>query len=187
MKLYIKNMVCPCCAMYVKKTVEASGLVVESMNLSEVIITTRATEEQLSAIDERLRMVDLELMPADNNVIVEKMKLLINEYQKQIEETAKFNFSHYLSDKLRYNYSYLSNVFSKREGMTIREYSIKLRIEAAKRMLVQEGLELGEIACKLNYSSVAHLSAQFKKFTGMTSSEFKRASGESYSSSSMVA
>lgn len=174
MKHNIKNMVCTRCEWYVKQAVEAVGLTVASLRLGELVLTKPATDEQRNRLSEQLSLAGLELLGIDKNLIVEKIKVMVNEFVNQFENASKLKLSVHLSENLKYNYSYLSNVFSKSEGITIRDYCIQLRIESAKRMLMNEGLNLGDIAFYLNYSSRAHFAAQFKKITGVTTTEFKR-------------
>jgi AraC-like DNA-binding protein len=155
--------------------IENMELEVSSMDAGEVYLTSAPSEDQLSSLDAQLKEVGLELVMERKNVLVEKMKTIMREAMDQGEASLKtLNMSDYLSTQLHYNYSYLSNVFSEVEGQTIREFGITLRIDRAKQMLVRERLDLQEIAYRLNYSSVAHLSAQFKKVTGLTTSEYKR-------------
>jgi AraC-like DNA-binding protein len=175
MKINIKNIDCQCCEMYVKSTFEDLGYSVFSIVHGEVSLDREIDAQQLQAADQTLRICGLEVLTEKKNEMVEQVKSVIREVVKLNGDLMKFNLSDYISEKLKYNYSYVSNAFSKSEGMTIRDFGIGLRIEQAKRMLVEDGLDLLEISCRLNYSSSAHLAAQFKKTTGMTSSEYKRA------------
>jgi AraC-like DNA-binding protein len=175
MRVVVKNVCCKFCVSHVRALIENMELEISSMDAGEVYLTSAPSEDQLSSLDAQLKEVGLELVMERKNVLVEKMKTIMREAMDQGESSLKtLNMSDYLSRQLHYNYSYLSNVFSEVEGQTIREFGITLRIDRAKQMLVQERLDLQEIAYRLNYSSVAHLSAQFKKVTGLTTSEYKR-------------
>jgi AraC-like DNA-binding protein len=174
MKVVIKNVCCKFCAAYVHNLLDDLGLPVAKFQFGEAFLEVPPTDQQLSALEVGLRAVGLELVYEQKNVLVEKMKSIMREMMNQTGPILKVNFSNYLSEKMQYNYSYLSNIFSEAEGITIREYGIALRIERVKQLLVQDQMDLLEIATRLQYSSVAHLSAQFKKVTGQTTSEYKR-------------
>jgi YesN/AraC family two-component response regulator len=174
MKLLIKNMVCPCCAKYVGELLTKLGLTPLNISASTVTLDQNPTISQLQMLDEQLKEVGLEIVFEKKNMIVEKMKSMIRQLVNDSQDPLKVNLSTYLSEQLSYNYSYLSNLFSETEGMTIRNYCIDLRIERVKRMLAVENLDLLEITCRMNYSSAPHLAAQFKKVTGLTTTEFKR-------------
>jgi YesN/AraC family two-component response regulator len=161
--------------MFVKSTFADLGYHVLGIEHGEVSLDRDISTPQLLEADQNLRARGLEVIMERKNEMVEQVKEVIREMVNLYGDPQKINLSDYLSNKLNYNYSYLSNVFSKVEGMTIREFGIGLRIEQVKRMLVEDGLDLVEISCRLNYSSAAYLGAQFKKNTGMTSSEYKRA------------
>jgi len=113
-------------------------------------------------------------MNDNKNVLVEKIKNVIIEMVHHANEFPKINFSDYLNEKLNRNYTYLANLFSEVEGTTIENFIITHKIERAKELMIYDGLSLTEISYKMNYSSVAHLSNQFKKVTGLTPSDFKQ-------------
>jgi AraC-like DNA-binding protein len=174
MKLKIKNIVCPCCRIYVQRTLNELNMKNTSLGGGEFMLETTPSPEQLDSLTAALQSADLEIFHDFQNNIIENVKTLIGELIYNNGNPMKVNISDYLAEKTAYNYSYLSNLFTRLEGMTIREYVIGLRIERAKYMLTHEGLDLFEISYLLHYSSAAHLAAQFKKVTGMTTSEFKR-------------
>ncbi len=151
------------------------GFKVVSVHDGEITLTEPFGSHRNVMLDEQLRTLGMEVLYANKNVMIEKVKSVLRAIVKENKDPLKINLSDHLSEKLNYNYSYISNIFSKAEGVTIRDFGIQLRIDQAKRMLLSEGLDLHEIAERLNYSSTAHLAAQFKKVTGMTTTEFKRA------------
>jgi AraC-like DNA-binding protein len=174
MKLYIKYMVSLRCKMFVKDELQKLGLNCMSIDLGVVEIKGDITSQQLETLRERLNAGGLELLDDRKNILVEKIKSVIIEMVHYADELPKVNDSDYISDKLGYDYTYLSNVFSEVKGTTIQQYMILHKIEKAKELLLYDELTLTEIAYKLNYSSVAHLSNQFKKVTGLTPTYFKK-------------
>jgi YesN/AraC family two-component response regulator len=173
MKLYIKNMVCIRCKMVVKSELDKLGLHHLRVELGETEIQEDLTSRQLKQLDIALRKTGLELMDDKKSVIVEKIKSIIIELVHYSDSQIKVNLSDYLSDKLNHNYSHLSSLFSEVKGTTIEQFYLAHKIEKVKELLVYDELNLTEIAYKLHYSSVAHLSNQFKKMTGLTPSHFK--------------
>jgi AraC-like DNA-binding protein len=131
------------------------------------------SDEQMERLANNLRKSGLELLDDKRNILVERIKCVIIEMIHYSDEVPKVNDSDYISKKLGYDYTYLSNTFSEVKGITIQHYIITHKIERAKELLLYDELTLTEIAYKLNYSSVAHLSNQFKKITGLTPSYFK--------------
>ena len=175
MKLYIKNMVCPRCISAVKLELEKLKLDFSSVELGEVELQDDKLEhETKSTLANSLQEIGFELINDDNSQIVEKIKNIIIEYIHYDYKDIKVKFSEYLSDELKLGYNYLSNLFASIEGTTIGQFVIKQKIERAKELLYYNELTLSEISYKLGYSSLAHLSAQFKKVTGMTPSVFKK-------------
>lgn len=174
MKVQIKNIDCRCCEMFVHKAFQALGYEVEHIIHGEVKLNKKVDASAREAVDQRLRVVGLEVISEPKNTTVEEVKMEIRNIIEGNKDPLKMNLSDHLTEKLKYNYSYISNLFSQAEGITIRDFGIKLRIEQVKRLLIEEGLDLMEISVRLNYSSVAHLAAQFKKTTGLTTTEFKR-------------
>jgi AraC-like DNA-binding protein len=173
LKLYIQNMVCIRCKMVVKSELEKLGLHYISVDLGEAEIMEEVTPEQLARLDAALKKTGLILMDDKKSVLVERIKTAIIELVHYTDEQIKINLSNYLSEKLNYNYTYLANLFSEVKGTTIEQFYLTHKIEKVKELLVYDELNLTEIAWKLHYSSVAHLSNQFKKMTGLTPSHFK--------------
>jgi AraC-like DNA-binding protein len=174
MKIYVKNIECPCCEKYLRRTLHNLGLEVVSVDLCEVELATSPSQFTLAALEMELKKVELGLLEEDQDILVEKMKMEIKRIVRNPNQSRQFNLSTYLSKKLKYNYAYLSNYFSKAVGMTIRDFAIECRIDLAKRMILEGQIDLSVISERLQYSSTAHLAAQFKKITGLTTSEYRR-------------
>lgn len=166
-------MVCIRCKMVVKSELEKLGVHYDTVELGEVEISDKISKEQLDLLGDALKMTGLELMDDNKKILVEKIKTIIIELIHYSDEQIKINLSDYLSEKLNHNYTYLSNLFSEVKGTTIEQFYLANKIERVKELLVYDELNLTEIAWKLHYSSVSHLSNQFKKMTGLTPSHFK--------------
>ncbi len=173
MKLYIKYMVSTSCKMVVKEQLKKLGLHYVSITLGEIEIIENITNWQREQMKMALKEFGLELMDDTKSILIEKIKNAIIELVRYAEEIPKINFSEHLSQKLNYNYTYLSNIFSETQSTTIEHFMIVHKIERVKELIAYNELNLTEISWKLNYSSVAHLSNQFKKVTGLTPSIFK--------------
>jgi AraC-like DNA-binding protein len=173
MKLYIKNMVCIRCQLVVKSELEKLGLNYVYVKIGEANIKESITSEQIEKLDKALRKSGLELMDNKKSILVEKIKAAIIELVHYTEDQIKVNLSDYLSEELNYDYTYLANLFSEVKGTTIEKFYLNHKIEKVKELIIYDELNLSEIAYKMHYSSVAHLSNQFKKFTGLTPSHFK--------------
>jgi AraC-like DNA-binding protein len=174
MKLYIKNMVCIRCKMVVKDELNKLGLRPVVVELGEVEIMENISAPQRDEIKAALLRSGLELMDDKKSVLIEKIKNVIVELVHYSEEPLTINLSEYLSRQLNHDYTYLANLFSEVQGITIEKFFITHKIERVKELLVYNELNLTEIAYKMHYSSVAHLSTQFKKVTGLTPSHFKQ-------------
>lgn len=144
------------------------------VDLGEVEIMENLSDEMHASLKAGLLQSGLELMDDKRSVLIEKIKNIVVEVVHYMEEPLRINFSDYLSKKLSHDYTYLSNLFSEVQGATIEHFLIAHKIERVKELLVYNELTLTEIAYKMNYSSVAHLSNQFKKVTGLTPSHFKK-------------
>jgi AraC-like DNA-binding protein len=177
MKLFIKNMVCNRCRMVVRSELEKRGLQPMTVELGEAEIKTELTSDQKNELAQALEQLGFELMDDKKSRIIERIKTIIIELVHQKNSEMQLNLSDILSRELQHDYHYLSNLFSEVEGTTIEKYFIAQKIERVKELLVYDELSLSEIAYQLNYSSVAYLSAQFKKVTGLTPSYFKNISG----------
>lgn len=164
MKLYIKYMVSLRCKMLVKSELEKLGINCLSIDLGMVEIQDDITPEKLELFREALKKSGLELLDNQRNILVEKIKNVIVEMIHYSEEIPRVNDSDYISEKLDYDYTYLSNTFSEIKGITIQQFVILHKIEKVKELLLYDELTLTEIAHKLHYSSVAHLSNQLKSY-----------------------
>lgn len=173
MKLYVKNMVCSRCRMVVEAELKKAGILFSNVELGEVQLIKEPSQVQYKKLAEGLRQFGFELIDDKKSRLIEKIKKHIIELVHYRDDKIKTTLSGYLSDKLHYDYTYLSNLFSEVEGTTIEKYYIAQRIEKVKELLVYDELSLSEIADKMGYSSVAYLSGQFKKITGLTPSHFK--------------
>jgi len=162
------------CKMVVKSELDKLGLHYTAVDLGEVEVKENITTEQREQLKIGLSASGLELMEDKKAVLIEKIKGVIVEMVHYSEERPKTNFSIFLSDKLGYDYTYLSNLFSESTGITIEHFIIAHKIERVKELLLYNELNLTEISYTLNYSSVAHLSNQFKKVTGLTPTFFKK-------------
>jgi len=167
-------MVCIRCQMVVKSELEKLGLKYRSVKIGEADIYGSLLPEQLEELDIGLRKSGLHIMEDKKSILVENTKTAIIELVHYSEEQIKVNLSDYLSEKLNYDYTYLANLFSEVKGITIEKFFLTHKIEKVKELIVYDDLNLTEIAYKLHYSSVAHLSNQFKKYTGLTPSHFKK-------------
>ena len=174
MKLYIKYMVSNRCKMVVKEELTKLDLHFIIVDLGEIEIMETLSAEQLEQLKAALRVSGLELMDDKRSVLIEKIKNVITEMVHHTDELPKMNYSDFISEKLQYDYTYLSNIFSEVKGITIQQFIIIHKIERAKELLLYDELNLTEISYKLHYSSVAHLSNQFKKVTGLSPSHYKQ-------------
>lgn len=174
MKLYIKNMVCIRCKMVVKAELANLGLHYTTVELGEADIMENMSAAQLELFREALLASGLELMDDKKSVLIQKIKNVIVELVHYSEEPLAVNLSVYLGEKLKHDYTYLANLFSEVQGTTIEKFYITHKIERVKELLIYDELNLTEIAYLMHYSSVSHLSNQFKKITGLTPSHFKQ-------------
>lgn len=162
------------CKLLVKEELLKLGLHYVNVDLGTVEILEDISDEQKEKLRINLLRSGLELMDDKKSILIEKIKNVITEMVHYSDESPKVNYSEYISSKLNYDYNYLSNVFSEVKGITIQHYIILNKIEKVKELLLYDELNLTEISYKLNYSSVAHLSNQFKKITGLSPSFFKQ-------------
>ncbi|MET0392981.1 MAG: AraC family transcriptional regulator [Chitinophagaceae bacterium] len=174
MKLYIKNMVCIRCKMVVKAELEKLGLHCSQVELGEAEVIGNISPEQHDRFKAALLKSGLELMDDKKSVLIQQIKNVIIALVHYSEEPLTMKFSEFLSQKLNHDYTYLANLFSEVQGTTIEKFMIAHKIERVKELLVYDELNLTEIAYQMHYSSVAHLSTQFKKVTGLTPSYFKQ-------------
>lgn len=174
MKIFIKNMACESCKIVVSDTLKDMGLHPVKVELGEAEITEKISAEQKRKLDSYLKKAGLGIIENKEGIILEKIKKEIRDYLDLNPKDRPKNFTKELSKKLEYSYSYLANLFTTLQASTIEQYMINLKIEKVKEMLLFKEFTLTQIAEKLNYSSVAHLSSQFKKITGLTVSHFKK-------------
>jgi AraC-like DNA-binding protein len=174
LKLYIKYMVSARCKMAVKEEMNKLGLHFVLVDLGVVDIMENISQEQRDQLKEGLQNSGLELMDDKKAVLIERIRNIIIEMVHYYKELPKTNFSDFLSEKLNYDYTYLANLFSEVQGTTIEKFIIAHKIERVKELIIYDELNLTEIAWLMHYSSVAHLSNQFKKITGLTPSHFKQ-------------
>ncbi len=173
MKIYIKYMVSNRCKLMVKEVLEKLGLHFILVEMGVVDIMEDITSDQHEQIRIELLCSGLELMDDKRAVLVEKIKNIVIEMIHYEDETPKMNFSDFLSEKLDYDYTYLSNLFSDVQGITIEKFIITHKIERIKELILYDELSLKEIAWNMHYCSVSHLSNQFKMITGFSPSHFK--------------
>ncbi len=166
-------MVCNRCKMVVKAELEKLDLEAETIELGEIGLKKEPSKWQLQKLDISLKGLGFELLDDKKSRIIEKIKNIIIHQVHHSNEIVHSNLSDVITAKLHYDYAYLSNLFTESEGTTIEKYYISQRIEKVKELLMYDELSLSEIADKLNYSSVAYLSSQFKKVTGVTPSFYK--------------
>lgn len=174
MKLYIKYMVSLRCKILVMEELKKLGIHYVIVELGMVEILEDITIDKKAQLKKNLMKSGLELLDNKKSIIIEKIKNLIIEMIHYSEELPKVNYSDFISENLHYDYTYLANIFSEVKGITIQQFIIIHKIERVKELLIYDELNLTEIAFKLHYSSVAHLSNQFKKITGLTPTFYKQ-------------
>lgn len=167
-------MVCIRCQMVVRSELEKLGFHYIDVKIGEADIIEDLLPDQIEGLDKALKKSGLHLMDDKKSILVEKIKSSIIELVHYTDDPIKVNLSDYLSEKLKLDYTYLANLFSEVKGITIEKFFLAHKIEKVKELIVYDELNLTEIAYKMNYSSVAHLSNQFKKVTGLTPSHFKQ-------------
>jgi AraC-like DNA-binding protein len=160
--------------MIVKEELQKLGLKFVSLDLGVVEVMEDLTKKQHDLLKTNLLRSGLELLDDKKSILIEKIKNVITELIHYTDKLPHINYSDYISEKLGYDYTYLSNIFSEVKGTTIQQFIIINKIERVKELLLYDELNLTEISHKLHYSSVAHLSNQFKKITGLSPSFFKQ-------------
>ncbi len=174
MNLYIKNMVCPRCISSVEQIVKKNGLRYSSIRLGEVSLLETPGEKQLQQLAADLEEVGFELLDDQRRQLIEKIKNLLIQKVQEGDIDDHFSLSSFLSKQVHKDYSHISRLFPEVEGITIEQFFILQKVEKAKEWLVYNEYSINEIAVQLGYSSVQHLSSQFKKVTGMTPSAFRK-------------
>jgi AraC-like DNA-binding protein len=173
-KLFIKNMVCQRCILTVENILKEYSIPFSKVSLGEVDIQKKLNNEEIKVIQSSLQKVGFELIETRVNKIIEDIKQAVIEYLSLGMDNQNLKLSSFITKKIPYDYSYLSDLFSSVEGKTIEQYFILQRIEKVKELLVYDQLSLTEISYQTGFSSVHHLSSQFKKVTGLTPSYFKK-------------
>lgn len=177
MKIYVKNMVCDRCNMMVKDVLENMNLSYASVDLGEIDLGdhygANLADDQQKALSDALEHLGFSILSDKKSKLIGDIKIACLNYIQNIENPDKKILSEHISSAVNLEYNYLSHIFSAVEGITIEQYFIRLRVEKVKELLVYGELTLGEIAFQVGYSSVAHLSGQFKKITGLTPSHFR--------------
>ena len=167
-------MVCNRCILFVKQELEKLHIPASSISLGEVDTKEDIAKEKLAQLSDNLTALGFEVLDNAKRQLIEKIKNIVIRQVHHDQEEMRYNFSAVLSKALHKDYSYLSSLFSQVEGITIEKYIINQKIEKAKELIIYNELSLSEIAFQLGYSSVAHLSNQFKKLTGLTPSHFRQ-------------
>ena len=162
------------CKMVVKDELKKLGLHFIVVDLGEVEIMETISDEQREQLKTALLSTGLELMDDKKSILIERIKNVIIEMVHHSDGEMTINFSDFLSEKLNHDYTYLANLFSEVQGTTIEQFLIAHKVERVKELIIYDELNITEIAWKMNYSSVAHLSNQFKKVTGLSPSHFKK-------------
>lgn len=173
MKIYIKNMACESCKIVVKEALEELDIATAKVELGEIETKQDVSDEVKMQLNKKIKKAGLELLEKKQGVLIEQIRKVIINYIYNSDEKPTIKFSVLLSKELDHTYTYLSNFFSEVEAISIEQYMIALKIERTKELIIFGEDTFSEIAYKLHYSSVAHLSAQFKKVTGLTPSHFK--------------
>ncbi len=177
MKFFVKHMISTPCKMFVKEELTKLGINYNSVELGEVEVDQKLSMFQKELLKDSLKKYGLEVVDDKRTILVEKIRAVITELVYYSDERPNIKISYILSEKLNLNYNYLAKVFSEYQGITIEKYIILQKIEHIKELMMYGELNMTQIANKLNYSSVAHLSLQFKKTTGYTPSTYRQLNG----------
>lgn len=173
MKIYVKNMACESCKIVVKDALDELGISPIKVELGEIETKEELSDDEKKKLNNKINKAGLELLEKKQGVLIEKIRKVAIDYVYNSDEKPNIKFSVLLSEELNYSYTYLANFFSEVEATTIEQFIIALKIERIKELIIFGEDTFSEIAYKLNYSSAAHLSTQFKKATGLTPSHFK--------------
>ncbi len=173
MRIYIKNMACESCKIFLKDTLKELNISTVKVELGEIETSEDISDDEKKELNTKIKKAGLELLEKKQGVLIEKIRKVMIEYVYKSDEKPNIKFSVLLSEELNHSYTYLANFFSEIEATTIEQFIISLKIERAKELIIFGEDSLSEIAHKLHYSSVAHLSSQFKKVTGLTPTHFK--------------
>jgi YesN/AraC family two-component response regulator len=162
------------CKIIVAEMLKGLGLHYTHLDLGSVEILKELSEKELIVLQRQLQKTGLELLEDKKGILIEKVKAVIIDMIHSADDLPKTNYSVYISQKVNYNYTYLANIFMESNGTTIQQFIIKHKVEKIKELILYKQLNLSEIAFQLQYSSVAHLSNQFKKQTGLSPSFYKK-------------
>ena len=173
MKIYVKNMACESCKIFVKDALKELDISAVKVELGEIETKEDISDNDKKELNSKIKKAGLELLQKKDGVLIEKIRKIMINYVYKSDEKPTIKFSALLSKELNYSYTYLANFFSEIEATTIEQFMIALKIERIKELIIFGESTISEIAHKLHYSSVAHLSSQFKKVTGLTPSHFK--------------
>lgn len=173
MKIYVKNMACESCKIFVKEALDELGISLVKVELGEIETKEDISDSKKMKLNSKIREAGLELLEKKQGVLIEKIRHVIVDYVYKSDEKPNIKFSVLLSQELNHSYTYLANFFSEVEATTIEQFVIALKIERIKELILFGEDTFSEIAHKLGYSSTSHLSLQFKKATGLTPSHFK--------------
>lgn len=173
MKIYVKNMACESCKIFVRDTLDEMGIPIFKVELGEIDTKEDVSDNEKKELDNTIKKAGMELLEKKQGVLIEKIRKVMVDYVSDSDYKPDIKFSDLLSKELNHSYNYLSNLFSEVEATTIAQYIIALKIERIKELIIFGEDTFSEIAHKLNYSSSAHMSSQFKKVTGLTLSHFK--------------
>jgi AraC-like DNA-binding protein len=173
MKIYVKNMACESCKIFVREALDDLGISPVKVELGEIDTNVDVTDEEKVKLNNKIKTAGMELLEKKQGVLIDKIKKVMIDYISDSDEKPGVKFSVLLSQELNYSYTYLANFFSEVEATTIEQYIIALKIERIKELIIFGDDTFAEISYKLHYSSPAHLSTQFKKATGLTLSHFK--------------
>lgn len=174
MRIYIKNMVSVRCELMVKQELKKLGLRYVVVTLGMVELQEKVSHEKFQKLEENLLALGLEVLSSKKKTLIESIINVVTEIINLSDDMTQENFSDYISKKLKYDYTYLSRIFSEEKGITLQQYIVVRKIENVKEFLLTNKLSVAEIAHKFHYSSAGHLSNQFKKVTGLTPSQFKQ-------------
>lgn len=174
MKLYIKYDGIVACRVILQEQLERLDIEHKLLELGEIEISDSVTEERFAELQESLNRYAIFIVSNEKSQLIQKIKDAIVEMIYENDKLPSITISQYLSDKLNFSYGYLTNIFSEHTYSSIENFIIIQKIERAKKLIIEDQLTLTEVSYKLNYSSVAYLSSQFKKVTGLTPSAFKR-------------
>jgi AraC-like DNA-binding protein len=160
--------------MAVQAVLEELGIPYQKIELGHAVLERLLTKDELKSLDTALRRYELSLMVNRKKILTQRIKLLIHDLVRKQSEEGTLKLSAYISREMAYDYTYMANLFSEEEGLTIERYYIESRIERAKELMVYEEMSVKEVAYELQYSSVSHFCLQFKKVTNSTPAEFKK-------------